>query len=82
MSRQASKLPPAPSPVIENFRAEVERVGIPRSVIARGIGTSEIQVFRWWRGSHTPTWRSVERIAAYFGREPEWFYARHGEQAA
>lgn len=62
-----------------NFRAEMDRVGLPNVVIARGIGVSERQITRW-RGGQIPQWRSVEKIASYFGREPEWFFAQHSAE--
>ena len=64
------------SPFTTNFLAEVERVGLPLVVIARGIGVSERQITRW-RGGQVAHWKSVVQIARYFGRAPEWFYVPH-----
>ena len=49
------------------------RVGVTNTELAHGLGVSERQITNW-RGGATPRYRFLERIARYFGREPEWFY--------
>lgn len=71
------------SRVTTNFQAEMDRVGLPHVVVARGIDVSERQITRWRNGHTIPTYDSVEKIARYFERAPEWFYADHSaEQVA
>ena len=66
------------SPVPDNLIAEMRRTGHTNGMVARGIEVSERQLSRW-RGGITPQYRFVARLADYFGRTPEWFYADHGE---
>ena len=65
--------------VTANFQAEFDRLGFPVAVVARKMGVSEKQIIRWRSGENTPQYRSVERIAAFFDRDPEWFYADHSD---
>ena len=62
------------TPITAKLIAELERTEITNTQLARAIGVSERQVTRW-RGGQVPRYGSVVRMAAYFGRTPEWFYA-------
>jgi plasmid maintenance system antidote protein VapI len=81
-----SKDAPPPSPVTANLIAEMARTGATNTEVARALGVSERQITRW-RGGQAASYRFVLRLAAYFGRRPEWFYTDHteddnGERAA
>ena len=70
---------PVESRVLVNLQAEIARVGLPITVLARKLEVSEKQLQRWRSGKNVPNYASVEQFARYFEREPEWFFLDHSE---
>lgn len=70
--------------VLVNLRAEIDRLGLPRTVVARRLEMTEKSLSRWYNGNGQPRWGSIVKLAALVGRDPDWFYIDHSdeEQAA
>lgn len=54
---------------------------MPAAEVARQVGTTERNIHRW-RAGMEPRYRFVKALAEVFGRETEWFYGEHTQEAS
>ena len=64
------------NPISANIRSEQARTGTTRAQLSQATGITERQITRW-RAGVQPRHESVIRLAEFFGRPVEWFYADH-----
>lgn len=66
----------------ENIRALRAEKRLTRRAFGDVAGIDAMSIYKWERGLHRPSDKSLAVLAASFDREMAWFYTDHDSEAA